>query len=109
MAALALTLMLSPLPLIPRVLAVVLATLTTLLTHGTPNRFPLSNTAISGAPPTQCGLVLALAASVLLAPSRADEQRQPRLSCATIHVYDPADQFHTAYTANLAHPGFESD
>ena len=108
MAALTLTLMLSPLPLVPRVLAVVLATLTA-LAHGAPNHFPLSNTAISGAPPTQCGLVLALAASTRLAPSRADEQRQPHLPCATIHVYGPADQFHTAHTANPAHPGFESD
>jgi hypothetical protein len=103
--------MLSPLPLIPRVLAVVLTTLTTLV-HGAPSRFPFTNSDISVAPPTHRGLVLALAASELLAPSRADEQRQPHLPCVTIHVYDPAAQFH-AYClhchVNQAHPEFVSD
>ena len=85
-----------------------LATLAT-LAHGVLWHLPLSSPGILVAPSTQRRLVLTLATSALLAPSHADEQRQSQLPCVTIHVYDPADHFHTVYTANQAHPGVASD
>ena len=70
---------------------------------------PITDSSISLAPYTHRRLALALAVSVVLTPSRAEDRQLPHLPCVTIHVYDPTDQFHTAYTANEAHPGFESD
>ena len=79
------------------------------LAHGAPGHLSLSSSDTLIAPSIQQGLVLTLATSALLAPSLADEQRQPQLPCVTIHVYDLADHFHAVYTANQAHPGFASD
>ena len=106
-ATLTLTLMLSPLPLVPRILAVMLTTFAT-LAHGAPGTSPVYSPGILLAPPAHCGLVLVLTTSALLTLSYADEQRPP-LPCVTIHVYDPTDHFHTVYTVNQPHPGFESD
>ena len=92
-AALTLTLVLSPLPLVPRILAVILTTFAT-LAHGAPSTSPVYGP----------GVLL----SALLTLSYADEQRPP-LPCVTIHVYDPTAHFHTVYTVNQPHPGFESD
>ena len=110
-ATLALTLMLSPLPLVPRILVVMLTTLAT-LTHGAPGTPALAGSGVSGVslvPPTRCSLVLVLATSTFLSLSNADEQRLPQLPCVTIHVYDPADHFHTVYTVNQAGSGHASD
>jgi hypothetical protein len=101
-------LMLAPLPFIPRVFAVVLATFAT-LAHGIPSELPFTDSGISLAPYTHRKLVLTLAVSVVLITSRADDQQLLHLPCVTIHVYDPTDQFNTVHTANHAHSGFESD
>ena len=85
--------MLSPLPLVPRILAVILTTFAT-LTHGAPTTSPVYGPSVL--------------LSALLTLSYADEQRPP-LPCVTIHVYDPTDHFHTVYTVNQPHPGLESD
>ena len=107
-ATLALTLVLSPLPLVPRILVVMLTTLAT-LTHGAPGTPALAGSGVSLVPPTRCSLVLVLATSTLLSLSNADEQRLPQLPCVTIHVYDPADHFHAVYTVNQAGSGHASD
>ena len=109
---LALALVLSPLPLVPRVLVIMLTTFAT-LAYGAPGTSSLASPDISLTPSTHCRFVLALTTSTLLTLSNADEQRLPQrlphLPCVTIHVYDPADHFHTVYTVNPAHPGFASD
>ena len=110
-ATLALTLMLSPLPLVPRILVVMLTTFAT-LTHGAPGTPALAGSGVFGVllvPPTRCSFVLVLATSTFLSLSNADEQRLPQLPCVTIHVYDPADHFHTVYTVNQASSGHASD
>jgi len=98
---------LSPLLLLPRILAIMLTTFAA-LTHGAPSTSPITSPGIWLAPSAHCGLVLVLTTPTLLALTYADEQRLP-LPSVTIHVYDPADYFHTADTVNQPHPSFESD
>ena len=50
-----------------------------------------------------------LTTSTFLSPSNADEQRPPQLPCVTIHVYDPADHFHTVHTVSQAYPDLAPD
>ena len=106
-ATLVLTLMLAPLPLVPRILVAMLTTLAT-LAHGAPHTTTLGSS-ISLMPPTHYRLALVFATTTFLPLSGADEQRPPQSPYVTIHVYDPTDHFHTVYTVDQADLGHTPD